>query len=379
VPLGARRLDGTIAQIRVVVIWSNLPYYAFACLRALRRSTGIELRVLTLGDARPDVFQADDSEFPITVVPDELSMKLLVKLECELRNFKPDVLVVSGWGRVSINLVVALRRLSDLVCVCMSDTRWNGTLRQIARASLGSSVLRVLFDAIWVAGQRGASLAEIAGFSQERLWRGFLAADPSVFGAMTSSRLNDLERAGNWPPRFIFVGRLSAEKGISILRDAYTRYRRRVALPWSLVVVGDGPERRLLEGLPDVTLLGWCDHRAIAKELVASGALILPSVNEAWGVVVHEAALSGLPLICSTEVGATADLLHSGLNGKLFLSGNVDNLADAMSWITEHPQPWKLGQYSFALSKNFSPELWAHELIAGYQRLCAGAGMAGIR
>jgi glycosyltransferase involved in cell wall biosynthesis len=56
----------------------------------------------------------------------------------------------------------------------------------------------------------------------------------------------------------------------------------------------------------------------------------LLSLREPWGVVVNEAAACGLPLVLSDRVGAAADLLRDGENGRLVPAGDVSATAAAL-------------------------------------------------
>ena len=64
---------------------------------------------------------------------------------------------------------------------------------------------------------------------------------------------------------------------------------------------------------------------------VASDAFALLSSRETWGVVVNEAAATGLPLVLSDRVGAAPDLLRDGENGYLVPAGDVAAAAHALA------------------------------------------------
>jgi len=68
---------------------------------------------------------------------------------------------------------------------------------------------------------------------------------------------------------------------------------------------------------------GDLPEEALAAEYVAADVFALLSPHEPWGVVVNEAAASGLPLVLSDRVGAAYDLLRDGENGFLVPAGDV--------------------------------------------------------
>jgi 1,2-diacylglycerol 3-alpha-glucosyltransferase len=61
-----------------------------------------------------------------------------------------------------------------------------------------------------------------------------------------------------------------------------------------------------------------------------AGAFIHPAIQEQWGLVVNEAAASGLPILCSDTVGAAAELVNDGVNGFAFPPLDGDAIADAL-------------------------------------------------
>ena len=98
----------------------------------------------------------------------------------------------------------------------------------------------------------------------------------------------------------LHAGRLLPIKGVDVLIGAATR-----AGCVKLLIVGDGPERAALEhasrvaGL-DAHFAGFLDGDNLIKAYVAADIFTLLSRRETWGVVVNEAAASGLPLVLSS-------------------------------------------------------------------------------
>jgi glycosyltransferase involved in cell wall biosynthesis len=121
------------------------------------------------------------------------------------------------------------------------------------------------------------------------------------------------------------VARLGPEKGLDTLIHAAAETRDARLL---VVVAGDGPERPAVEELARaggvrLHLTGDLSADAVAETYVAADVFALLSTRETWGVVVNEAAASGLPLVLSNRVGAAYDLLRDGQNGVLVPAGDV--------------------------------------------------------
>jgi len=118
------------------------------------------------------------------------------------------------------------------------------------------------------------------------------------------------------PPHVLYVGRLSAEKGILELVEACRD------LP--LVVVGDGPLRARVPNavgfVPPGELGPWYERAA---------AVAVPSRREGYGVVAREAMAWGRPVVAS-RVGGLADVVQDGATGRLVVPGNVAALRAAL-------------------------------------------------
>lgn len=124
-----------------------------------------------------------------------------------------------------------------------------------------------------------------------------------------------------------FVGRLSSEKGLQTLLEAWKQ------LPaWELRVVGDGPLQPALEtrsaelGLP-VTFLGYRARQQVLDIVGNAAALIVPSeCFETFGLVVIEAYACGTPVLAS-RIGSLAELVREGKTGATFRPGDPADLA----------------------------------------------------
>lgn len=137
-------------------------------------------------------------------------------------------------------------------------------------------------------------------------------------------------------PSFLFLGRLSVEKGVATLLHAFRRVRREIPAA-TLRIGGDGAERdalmRLsseLDMLDAVTFTGWLEPAAIDAELARAWALVAPSIwAEPMGLVTVEANVRRVPVIASAT-GGFSETLEVGAGGLLVPNGDVAALAAAM-------------------------------------------------
>lgn len=130
------------------------------------------------------------------------------------------------------------------------------------------------------------------------------------------------------PVDVLFVGRLIERKGVGDLIEALRR-----APELSAVVVGDGPLRARFEeqaAWANVRFVGELDRSDVAAWMKAAKCLVVPSRDEPWGLVVHEAVQSGIPVVASDDVGAALDLVVDGTNGVIVRVGDVAALCTAL-------------------------------------------------
>jgi glycosyltransferase involved in cell wall biosynthesis len=109
----------------------------------------------------------------------------------------------------------------------------------------------------------------------------------------------------------LYVGRLSPEKGLRTLLDAWAANR-----PGGLrlQVIGDGPMRAELEAraVPGVELVGWLDPAEVRARMLAARALVFPSQwYETFGLALVEGMAAGLPALASA-IGGIVELVEGG-------------------------------------------------------------------
>ncbi len=136
----------------------------------------------------------------------------------------------------------------------------------------------------------------------------------------------------------LFVGRLSHEKGLRTLIEAWDSLRH-----LSLTIVGDGPEREHLEGMVrskklegSVSFLGSASRPRMLEALQTAQYSILPSeCYEGFPLVLAEAFACGTPVIAS-RLGAMAEIVDHGRTGLLFEAGNPADLVSRVRYASEN-------------------------------------------
>jgi glycosyltransferase involved in cell wall biosynthesis len=140
----------------------------------------------------------------------------------------------------------------------------------------------------------------------------------------------------NWSraPRAVFVGRLSAEKGLETLVDTWPLVRTRHPNA-SLVLVGEGPERPALEARVQARGLTLGTGQAIdlpgalpdvTQVLREADLFVLPSREEGMSIALLEAMALGIPVVASA-ISGNSRVLVDFEHGRLVPPGNADRLA----------------------------------------------------
>jgi glycosyltransferase involved in cell wall biosynthesis len=219
----------------------------------------------------------------------------------------------------------ALRRLVAARCrfgIISEGGDYRG-IRGVARLCLYRALLwrlRGKIDFVLAMGELGVTSYLSCGVPSHRVF-------PFAYSAETPAAPVRSQRAGTSDAvfRIVYIGQCIERKGIHDLLEALER------LPVdkvSLSIVGDGYLRGNLEETVSRSsrLRGRVDFTGAMPYLEAVGAipsfdlLVLPSHFDGWGVVVNEALMRGVPVICSDMCGAK-DLLAESWRGGVFRSG----------------------------------------------------------
>lgn len=135
--------------------------------------------------------------------------------------------------------------------------------------------------------------------------------------------------------RVVFVGRLSAEKGVDVLLRAMKGVRG-----LTCAIIGDGPEKAKLVALAEelklenVETLGALYGADLEREIARAKAVAIPSRSyETFGLTALEAYAWGKPVIAA-RIGALPEVVREGKTGLLFEPGNAEDLAEKLNWLS---------------------------------------------
>ncbi len=202
-------------------------------------------------------------------------------------------------------------------------------------------------------------------FAKEKFIEGGLPADriavkPNFVADPAAKRETGAVRRGG----ALFVGRLSAEKGIGTLLQAW----RDLAIP--LRIIGDGPLADTIRRCDDQAVkgLGRKAQPEVIKEMRRAAFLIMPSEwYEAFPVVIVEAFATALPIIAS-RLGAMSELIDDGVTGLHFQPGDPADLAAKVRGAADNSSDMRrMGENARRVYEDrYTPEVNYRQLMAIY-------------
>ena len=242
-----------------------------------------------------------------------------------VKNINPDILVISGW--MDKDYLKVARNVKNKVknIVCCIDNHWDNSLKQLLiRGFLFKKFFNVHFSHAWIAGHEQYYYARKIGVPKKKIIFDLYSADTNTF--FEAYKNFSKFKIKNYPKNLIYVGRFSKEKGLSTLIKAWESLDHNLH-EWTLTLIGSSgdyvPE---VDDNPNINIKGFMQPDQLVDYIKESGCFILPSSFEPWGVVVHEFACAGLPLLLSNEIGSKNTFLLPGVNGYQFEAGNVRDL-----------------------------------------------------
>ncbi|MBL4909525.1 MAG: glycosyltransferase family 4 protein [Alteromonadaceae bacterium] len=174
----------------------------------------------------------------------------------------------------------------------------------------------------------------------------------------------------------LYVGRLSEEKGIDVLFDAWKNCK----LP--LKVIGDGPLKNMVEhnAIASIEFLGRKDKPQVLELVKNADLIIMPSTwYEGFPMVLVEAFACGTPALVS-KLGSMEEIIIPEKTGLHFEAGNADDLAEKVQWMVDNPdEARQMGQNARKeYLEKYPPEKNVEMLVDIYQQAIVEAGRADI-
>ena len=347
-------------SIKVAVVFRELAPYILACFRETARLSGHTLRVFCLPVNAEAPF--DFGQQPGLEIINRSGWSS-GQLYNAIAEGKPDLVFVADWTNPAV-LLAAFRLRRQCTVITGFDNHWKGGWKQQVFSIGASMVFPRIFKGVFIPGEPQREMAHRMGFRDAHIRTGAYSADTALFDAYYERSFQ--QRMEHFPHRFLCVARYIPAKGLDILWEAFIRAREATGSDWELWCAGTGDGWEQRREHPAIRHLGFLQPGQLEEVIAQTGVFVLPSLFEPWGVVVHEYARAGFPLVLSREVGAASRFLEDGSNGYSVPAGDVDALEAALIKVmkSDEKRLKDMAEMSRAKGLELSPEHWAAQILS---------------
>ena len=362
--------------MKVVITHTDLRIYWPSRILALQQaleSRGDELYTVEIaGAGSPYAFSGNGGSalirnwtclFPETRMEDLPAARASRLLRAKLDELNPDVIMAGSIAYPSGATAVRWAKAHHRSVIIFDDIR----PEDVPRNPMINYIKKLIYeqvDAILCPASAWTDAFLHWNFRSEQLFFGVDVVDNVFWGTRDPA-----ENMHGWSdPFFLAVGRLIPAKNFFFLLQVYEQYQASMTYrdPLPLIIVGDGPQREMMENyirekkLKQVYIFPFADPKQLRAFYHHAAALVLPSKAETWGLVVNEAMAAGLPVLVSKACGCASVLVREEINGYTFSPDKPHQLLDLLVSFTEKPpaervamgkasrqiiQPWGLDQF----------------------------------
>lgn len=304
----------------IVFGWRGFPQYAARCVGAFVKTCSEPVVVVASKPVVPIKGMEQLCGCPVYWVDrvHDFSSQVSAFKPSEVTNY-----IVSGWGIPALDDLREQVHKNNGQVITFFDHCYKCGFTTALKGLRFRLIYRRKFDRFFVPGKSGRRLLRSWGVADQLIEEGMYAADASLFR-------NTIPLAQR-PKKIICVAQYIGWKNARRLILGF----QKVDNPeWSLEFYGSGPLKgeltELAKGSPNISINDFLQPEQLCAKYNEARFFCLPSESENWGLVVHEAALSGCGLLLSKYVGSAADLLEEGKNGLSFDPFDVESIALAL-------------------------------------------------
>ena len=385
---------------RVAVVVSHPIQYYVTLYRALAKSPSLELKVFFA--SRIGLEATFDREMNVNVawatdltggydhefLPEaegirEVSFRAVdnPSIGAALSRFRPDAVIIHGYAMLTTLRALLWARLRGVKTVLASDSSAHGARpgwRRSVKLAIVPPLLRQFGAALTMSDRAEAHLASLK-YPRARMFRTPVMIDAGFWRAReqrAAIRAAERARLSLAEDEFalLCVGKLHPRKRILDILQAMARLaddgpgRRRC----TLLIGGDGEEREMLQSYVaehalDVRFLGFVNIDGLPALYSAADVFVHSAHIEQYGMVVLEAAVLGLPMILSDQVGAVgpSSIARADVNALIYPSGDIAALARSIARLREDDAlRGKMEEASLRISEDHSGAASVASVIA---------------
>ena len=216
----------------------------------------------------------------------------------------PDIFFQSGWSKKSFNHLSKLtkQKNKNSKIVLLSDNSYQRRrIKQILGRIYFKIFLKKKFDFVWVPGLSGKKLMMKFGFDKKNIFTKMYCSLSDVYKNKTKIKKRKKQ--------FLFVGQFIKRKNVNKLIDSFKSLNLDEK-EWKLLLVGRGDLDLKKNSTNNIKIIDHLTPLKLSKLYNESLFFILPSLQDHWGLVVHEASLCGCFLLLSKNVGSVKEFAN---------------------------------------------------------------------
>jgi 1,2-diacylglycerol 3-alpha-glucosyltransferase len=375
--------------MKFAVCFTNFGPYHLARLRATalrlreRGSQLIAVEIASTEQRYPWRQSRSDEPFKwITLFPGRM-LETITAGNCRaamtevLDQENPDAVAIAGYARAESMGAARWARWRGIPSILMSESQKIDRPHVWWKEMIKKKRLE-WFDAALVGGPTHRDYLVHLGMPSRCIASGYNAVDNNFFATSALHWRSATNGCLGVPPApyFLAVCRLVPEKNLIRLIKAFSRYRARCDsdAAWDLVICGNGPILSQLERViaasgsrSMIHCPGFLQSESLARWYAHAGAFVLPSVSEPWGLVVNEAAASGLPLLVSSRAGCAPILVPEprGTTGSQFDPLDVSAISENLTWMASlaPKERFEMGRRAADTVSHWAPSRFAQGLL----------------
>lgn len=282
-----------------------------------------------------------------------------------IRNVKPDVIIVEGFGRwAPAGIIYSILHRKRLL-MFYERTAWTerkaGWWRTLYRRLAGKAV-----DCFLSNGALSEQyLRENLGFSSAPIIRGCMSADSFYLHHDVEAELEARHKADRETEcrsgkgiRFLYVGRIVERKGIRQLLEAWEIHHQSYSND-TLTLAGEGillnEMRERYDDDKGIIMVGYVSYDRIYSYYKDCDVVVQPTLEDNWSLVIPEAMSCGRAVMCSIYNGGYPELVKDSVNGYSFDPLDKEDFVNAFAKF-HSANLLKMGRQGMMIEKNFSPE-----------------------
>lgn len=371
-------------KIKVAILHNIISPHVIPYFELLAKEKDLDVKVFFCSESEGNRIWKSEigKKFPYAVLPNrkiEFKRKDLFtyyvnpSVISELKKFNPDVVISAGWDLLSYQAAFFYSKIARKKFIL-----WSGSTRYELswRRTLASPLVRLMVkgsDAYIAYGTRAKEYLIFLGAKPKKIFISWNTTNIEYFRKESENYKKEKKsikkKLGIKTAKVIlYVGQLIERKGVKYLIEAFRKIKKEDK-DVSLLIIGYGLlEKELMhlvkrQKISDVIFFGGVKWEETPKYYAIADVLVLPSLEEVWGLVINEAMATGLPVIVTKVAGGSADLIRENENGFVVSPRSSGQIFQTLKRIINDDKKSKMmSEKSSEIIESFTPKIAVNQI-----------------